>query len=112
MPTPLIHDGRIYVLKNQGILTCWDLNTGAQLYEQRLPGVNSGFSASPVVADGKLYLSSEDGDIFVVRAAPKFEVIATNPMGQPLMATPAITDGLLIVRGERDLFAVGALTRR
>ena len=112
MPTPVVHDGRVYVLKNQGILTCWDLETGAQLYEQRLPGVTSGFSASPVVADGKLYLSSEDGDVFVVRAASKFEVIATNPMGQPLMATPAITDGLLIVRGERDLFAVGGHTRR
>jgi outer membrane protein assembly factor BamB len=112
MPTPLVHDGRIYVLKNQGILTCWDLKTGVQLYEQRLPGVTSGFSASPVVADGKLYLSSEDGDVFVVRAGPKFELIATNPMGQPLMATPAISDGLLIVRGERDLFAVGAVTRR
>ena len=112
MPTPVLHDGRIYVLKNQGILTCWDLKTGEQLYEQRLPGVTSGFSASPVVADGKLYLSSEDGDVFVVRTGPKFELIATNPMGQPLMATPAIADGLLIVRGERDLFAVGAVTRR
>jgi hypothetical protein len=47
-----------------------------------------------------------------VRAGPKFELIATNPMGQPLMATPAISDGLLIVRGERDLFAVGSVTRR
>jgi outer membrane protein assembly factor BamB len=112
MPTPLIHDGRIYVLKNQGILTCWDLRTGEQIYEQRLPGVTSGFSASPILADGKLYLSSEDGDVFVVRAGPKFEVIATNPMGQPLMATPAIADGLLIVRGERDLFAVSAITGR
>jgi outer membrane protein assembly factor BamB len=112
MPTPVLHDGRIYVLKNQGILTCWDLKSGEQLYEQRLPGVTSGFSASPVLADGKLYLASEDGDVFVLRTGPKFEVIATNPMGQPLMATPAIADGLLIVRGERDLFAVGAVTRR
>jgi outer membrane protein assembly factor BamB len=112
MPTPVLHDGRLYVLKNAGILTCWDLRTGQQLYEQRLPGVTSGFSASPVVADGKLYLSSEDGDVYVVRAAPKFELIATNAMGQPLMATPAIADGLMILRGERDLFAVGAIPRR
>jgi outer membrane protein assembly factor BamB len=115
MPTPIVHDGRIYVLKNQGILTCWDLKTGAQLYEQRLPGVTSGFSASPVIADGKLYLSSEDGDVFVVKAGSKFELIATNALGQPLMATPAIAEGLLIVRGERDLIAVGrtpAATRR
>jgi hypothetical protein len=74
--------------------------------------VTSGFSASPVAADGKLYLPSEDGDVLVVRAGPRFELIGTNPMGQPLMATPAISDGLLLVRGERDLFAVGALTRR
>ena len=86
MPTPVIHEGRLYVLKNQGILTCWDLKTGTQVYEQRLPGVKSGFSASPIAADGKLYLPSEDGDIFVVRMGPQFEVIATNPMGQPLMA--------------------------
>lgn len=112
MPTPVIHDGRLYVLKNQGILTCWDLRTGDKLYEERLPGVTSGFSASPVVADGKLYLSSEDGDVHVVRAGPKFEVIATNPMGQPLMATPAIAGGLLLVRGERDLFAIGTPGRR
>jgi hypothetical protein len=83
--------------------------TGAQVYEQRLSGVTSGFSASPVAADGKLYLSSEDGDVLVVRAGPQFEVIATNPMGQPLMATPAISEGLMLIRGEKDLFAVGAL---
>ena len=105
MPTPVIHDGLLYVLKNQGILTCWALRTGEKLYEERLPGVTSGFSASPVIADGKLYLASEDGDVHVVRAGPKLEVIATNPMGQPLMG------GLLIVRGERDLFAVGSTHR-
>ena len=107
MPTPVVEDGRLYVLKNQGILTCWDLRTGELVYEQRLPGVTSGFSASPVAADGKLYLPSEDGDVLVVRAGPKFELIATNPMGQPLMASPAISGGLLLLRGERDLFAVG-----
>lgn len=112
MPTPVIHDGRLYVLKNQGILTCWDLARGEKVYEERVPGVTSGFSASPVVADGKLYLSSEDGDVHVVRAGPKFEVLATNPMGQPLMATPALSGRLLILRGERGLFAVGSVTRR
>jgi outer membrane protein assembly factor BamB len=112
MPTPVLYEGRLYVLKNQGILTCWDARTGEQLYEQRLAGVKSGFSASPVAADGKLYLPSEDGDVLVVRAGPKFELIATNPMGQPLMATPAISGGLLIVRGERDLFAVGTVMDR
>jgi outer membrane protein assembly factor BamB len=112
MPTPLVHGGLVYVLKNQGILTCWDLRTGEKKYEERLPGVTAGFSASPVAADGRLYLASEDGDVHVVRLGPKFEVIATNPMGQPLMATPAIAGGMLIVRGERDLFAVRAARAR
>ena len=61
-----------------------------------------------MAADGKLYLPSEDGDVFVVRAGPQFEVIGRNAMGQPLMASPAISEGVLFVRGERDLFAVSA----
>jgi outer membrane protein assembly factor BamB len=108
MPTPLIYRGHLYVLRNQGILSCYDLRTGEQKYEQRLPEVGSGFSASPVAADGKLYLPSEDGDVFVIRAGPQFEVIGRNAMGQPLMASPAISEGVLFVRGERDLFAVSA----
>jgi outer membrane protein assembly factor BamB len=108
MPTPLIYRGHLYVLKNQGILSCYDLRSGEQKYEQRIPDVQSGFSASPVAADGKLYLASEDGEIVVVRAGPLFELAARHPMGQPLMATPAISANVLLVRGERDLFAIGA----
>jgi len=95
------------VLKNQGILSCYDLRTGELRYEQRLPDVTSGFSASPVAADGKLYLPSEDGEILVVKAGPSFALIGRNPMGQPLMATPAISGRMLLVRGERELVAIG-----
>jgi len=110
MPTPLVYRGLLYVLKNQGILTCYDLRSGELKYEQRVPDVAAGFSASPVAADGRLYLPSEDGDVLVVKAGPQFELLARNPVGQPLMATPAISGGLLLVRGERDLFAIGATT--
>ena len=108
MPTPIVYGGLLYVLKNQGIFSCYDLRTGELRYEQRLPEVTSGFSASPVAADGKLYLPSEDGDVLVVKAGPAFALLARNPMGQPLMATPAIAGGMLLVRGERDLVAIGA----
>jgi outer membrane protein assembly factor BamB len=111
MPTPLVYRGLLYVLKNQGILSVYDLRSGELKYEQRLPDVAAGFSASPVAADGKVYLPSEDGDVLVIKAGPAFELLARNPIGQPLMATPAISDGLLIVRGERDLFAIGAAER-
>lgn len=111
MPTPLIYRGHLYVLKNQGILACYGLRSGDLKYETRLPEVASGFSASPVAADGKIYLPSEDGDILVVKAGAQFELIGRNPMGQPLMATPALSGGLMLVRGERDLFAVGRSAR-
>jgi outer membrane protein assembly factor BamB len=110
MPTPLVYHGYLYVLQNQGILACYELQSGEKRYETRLPEVGSGFSASPVAADGKLYLSGEDGDVFVVKAGPQFELLARNPMGQPLMATPAISGGMMLVRGEHELFAIGRST--
>jgi outer membrane protein assembly factor BamB len=107
MPTPLAYDGLVYVLANQGLFDCYDLATGAEVYRQRLPHAGSGFSASPVAADGRIYLSSEDGDMFVVKAGRTFALETTNPIGEPLMATPAITHGTMIVRGERHLYAIG-----
>jgi outer membrane protein assembly factor BamB len=111
MPTPIVYGAELYVLKNQGILSCYDLRSGELRYEQRLPDVTSGFSASPVAADGKLYLASEDGDVLVVRAGPSFALVGRNPMGQPLMATPAISGRLLLVRGEHELVAIGSPAR-
>ena len=89
-----------------GVLAAYDVRTGQRIYQERVEGGGS-FSASPVAADGKLYLASEDGDMFVVKAGPKFELLAKNPMGQVIMATPAISNGVIIVRGLKDVFAVG-----
>ena len=107
MPTPLIHDGVLYVLANQGLLDAYDLRSGEEVYRQRIPHEGSGFSASPVLAGGRLYLSSEDGDIFVIRAGRTFEILGRYPMGEPLMATPALAGDTMYVRGERHLFAIG-----
>lgn len=106
MPTPLIYGDYLYVLANQGVLDCYNLKTGEDIYRQRLPHQGGGFSASPVAADGKLYLSSEDGDIFVVRAGATFELLATNSMGELLMATPAIASGVMFVKTQHHLYAV------
>jgi len=74
--------------------------------------IGSGYSASPVAADGTLYLSSEDGDILVVAAGPEFKLIAQNPVGESLMATPALSDGVMYVRSSTGtLFAIGARKR-
>jgi len=106
MPTPLAYRGVLYVLANNGVFDAYDLATGKELYRQRLPLVGSGFSASPVAADGRIYLSNEDGEILVVEAGETFKHVATNSMGETLMATPAISEGVMFVRGASTLFAI------
>jgi outer membrane protein assembly factor BamB len=107
MPTPLIYDGILYVLANNGLLDAYNLRTGEEVYRQRLPLVGNGFSASPVASDGKLYLSNEDGEMLVITAGRKFNHIATNSMGELLMATPALSEGVMYVRTSASLFAIG-----
>jgi outer membrane protein assembly factor BamB len=107
MPTPLLYGGLFYVLGNAGIFDCYDPATGAEIYRERLPHAGSGFSASPVASDGRIYLSSEDGDIFAVQAGKQFRLLGRFPMGEPLMATPALAGGTMYVRGQRHLFAIG-----
>ena len=110
MPTPLIYDGLLYALANNGIFEAIDLATGDEIYRTRVPHLGSGFSASPVAADGKIYLSNEDGDMIVVAAGREFNPIATNSMGELLMATPALSRGVMYVRAVENLFAIGQPT--
>ena len=107
MPTPLSYRGNLYVLSNNGTLDAYNMKTGAELYRQRLPLIGSGFSASPVAADGKIYLSNEDGEILVIAAGDKFPQVATNSMGELLMATPAFSQGVMYVRSAQSLMAIG-----
>ncbi|MEW6130250.1 MAG: PQQ-binding-like beta-propeller repeat protein [Acidobacteriota bacterium] len=107
MPTPLIYNDILYVLANNGVLDAYDLKTGEEIYRQRLPLVGSGFSASPVAADGKIYLANEDGEILVIKAGKTFTHLATNSMGELLMATPALSEGVMYVRSSASLFAIG-----
>jgi len=88
------------------VFDAYQLRTGDELYRQRLPLIGSGFSASPVAADGKIYLSNEDGDILVVGAGSAFTHIATNSMHDPVMATPALSNGTMFVRTSHTLFAI------
>jgi outer membrane protein assembly factor BamB len=107
MPTPVVYGDYLYTCSNQGVLTAYNAHTGERIYQERLGGKGGAFTASPVASDGKIYLSSEDGDVFVVKAGPKYELLATNPVGEVMMATPAISGGLVIVRGLKHVFAFG-----
>ncbi|HJP95558.1 MAG TPA: PQQ-binding-like beta-propeller repeat protein [Pyrinomonadaceae bacterium] len=107
MPTPIVYGELLYTCSNQGVLTAYNAKTGERVYQERLGGTGGAFTASPVASDGKIYLSSEDGDVFVVKAGPKYELLAKNPVGEVMMATPAISDGLVIVRTISNLYAFG-----
>jgi outer membrane protein assembly factor BamB len=107
MPTPLQYQGLLYVLNNNGLFDCYEWKTGEEIYRQRLPVIGSGFSASPVAADGKIYLSNEDGDMLVIAAGRKFEYLGMNAIGELLMATPALSEGVMYVRSSQSLWAVG-----
>jgi outer membrane protein assembly factor BamB len=78
------------------------------MYQQRLGAGTTGFTASPVAGDGKIYFASEDGDIFVVRAGPAFELLATNPMADVCMASPAVSQRVIYFRTKSQVVAVAA----
>lgn len=107
IPTPVVYDGYLYLCADNGVLTVYDARTGERIYRARIGGKGGAYFASPIAADGKLYFASEDGDIFVIKTGPKYELLAENPMGEVLMATPAISEGVLYVRGLKHLFAIG-----
>jgi outer membrane protein assembly factor BamB len=102
-PTPIIYGDYLYTCADNGVFTAYQAKTGERVYQERLP---SSFSASPVAAGGKLYMASEDGEVYVVRAGPRFELLATNPMGEALMSSPAISGGMLIVRSQNYVFGI------
>jgi outer membrane protein assembly factor BamB len=106
-PTPILYGDYIYTVNVSGIVGCYDAVTGARKYLTRLEHGGSGFSASPVAADGRIYFPSEDGDVFVVKAGPTFELLSTNPMGEVIMATPAVSGGMIFIRTLGHLVAVG-----
>ena len=106
MQTPLVYDGLLYNCRDNGVLSVYDAKTGKRHYQQRL-GEGSGFTASPVAAGGRVYFTSEDGDVFVVKAGTAFERLSRNAMGEVCMATPAVSDGVLIFRTRSHLIAVG-----
>jgi outer membrane protein assembly factor BamB len=108
VPSPILYGDYLYLLTDRGILTCLDAKTGSVRYEGGRIPVPATFTASPVAFDGKILLTSEDGDTFVIRAGPKYEVISTNSVGEPVYASPAVSDGMIFIRGEKNLFCISA----
>src|SRR5262249_38378895 len=106
VPSPIAVGEYFYLMSDTGIMTCIDALTGKVVYEGGRPPIPSTFFASPVAYDGKILLTSEDGDSFVIRSGPVHEVLATNSVGEAVYASPAIANGTIYIRGERHLFAI------
>ena len=106
LQTPLLHNGLGYFCYDNGVLSVFQLSTGERLYQQRLGAGSAGFTSSPVVAGGRLYITNEDGHTYVLAPGPAYRVLAENELGETVMATPAISDGTLYVRGRKHLFAI------
>jgi outer membrane protein assembly factor BamB len=101
----LVHDaGLIYMASDVGGVTAVDARTGQRVWQHRIPGI---FSASPVVGDGKVYFVSETGDVTVLRAGRTAEVLATNSLGERLIASPAISNSQIFLRSDDRLYCIG-----
>ncbi len=107
VPSPLVLDGFVYTIKNGGILTVLDARTGAVVKMGRVGAAPASYSASPVAVGGRIYLANEDGTIFVLGAGRDWTLLASNDIGEPLYATPALSNGRIFVRGSTSLFAFG-----
>ncbi|MEW6323086.1 MAG: PQQ-binding-like beta-propeller repeat protein [Acidobacteriota bacterium] len=107
MQTPLVYEGLLYVCRDNGVLSVFDAKTGTRHYQARLGDGRTGFTASPVASGGRVYFTSEEGDVHVIRAGTSFELVGTNPLGEVTMATPAISDGALIFRTRGHLVSIG-----
>jgi outer membrane protein assembly factor BamB len=107
VPSPILYGDYVYLMTGNGSISCLDAQTGKVEYEGgRVPKATM-FLASPVAFEGKILLTSEEGDTFILKAGPKHEVLRTNSLGEPVYASPAIADGRIFIRGENNLYAIG-----
>jgi len=109
VPSPVLHGGRLYMVNDMAsIATAYEAATGRVVWQGRLGETRrEGFSASPVVADDKVFLTNDSGETFVLRAGPEFEVLRVNRLEATVLASPALVDGRFYFRTESDLVAIG-----
>ena len=109
IPSPVAYDGYLYTINDMSsIITCFDAATGTVMWQQRLGrAIREGISASPVVVDNKVFVTSDEGVTFVLKAGPEFELLHTNDIGAQTLASPALVDGIWYIRTVDELIAIG-----
>ena len=105
MSTPVVYEDHLYLGNSNGVVRCFDAITGKKLFEKRL-GRKAGVIASVVAGDGKIFMASENGTVYVLKAGTEYEVLASNSMNEPCFATPAISEGVIFIRTTKRLVAI------
>ena len=106
VPSPLVWQGRVYLIRSGGNLACREVETGKLIYERQTES-RGGYFASPVAADGRIYIASDRGTVTVIKAGDTFEVLARNELNDRIMASPAIVDNTIYIRSAKQLWAFG-----
>jgi len=106
VPSGILYGDYVYLMTDRGILTCLDAKTGAVKYDNGRVPVPATFTASPIACDGKILLTSEDGETFVIKAGPEHQVLGVNSIGEPVYASPAVANGMIFIRGEKNLYCI------
>jgi outer membrane protein assembly factor BamB len=112
LPSPLLYQGHLYLPSDRTFVTCYDAKNGTQVWKERLGEFDSGaveFHASPVAGAGRVYITTKNGSVKVLRAGATFELLADNPMGETIIASPAISNGQIFLRGQTHLFCIEEL---
>lgn len=103
---PLTLGDHVYIVNDSGLAGCYEANSGKKVWFERLPDAK--FYASPLLIDGKIYVASEQGDVYVIAANPNaYQLLAKNALGERIRATPAVADGRLYIRGQFHLYCIG-----
>jgi outer membrane protein assembly factor BamB len=104
VPSPVAHNGKMFLVDDKGIASCWDAKNGNKYWKERLSG--SGHHASAVVSDNRVYLTADDGITHVLNASSEYEVLAKNPLKESVFASPAFSNGEIFIRGSKHLWCI------
>lgn len=107
VPTPAVHDGKVYILGDRGEVHCLDPRTGKTIWKNKLPRAAQSYYSSPTVADGKIYAAREDGQFFVAKAGKDLEVLFERAFGERIIASPVAVDGKILLRSDSKLMCFG-----
>ncbi len=107
VPTPAAKDGRVYVLTDKGTIACFNDKTGDQIWKKHIAKGRAGFSASPILADGKIYVVREDGTTYVLAQGDKYKLLSTNKIPEYTLASPVLVDGKILIKTYEHLYCIG-----